>query len=70
LAVCEQRDPKGLYRQARTGQLKNFTGIDDPYEPPEHPALTLDTTRFTPDELAGQVVDLLRSRGILPGPAS
>jgi adenylylsulfate kinase len=66
LEVCERRDPKGLYKQARAGELPNFTGIDDPYEPPENPDLVLDTTRFAPEELAEQVLGLLRSRGIVP----
>ena len=43
LAVCEERDPKGLYRKARSGQIANFTGIDSPYEPPENAELRLDT---------------------------
>ena len=44
IETCEQRDPKGLYKKARAGQLKNFTGIDDPYEEPLKPELTLDAT--------------------------
>ena len=47
LEVAEQRDPKGLYRKARRGDLKNFTGIDSPYEPPENPELRIDTTATT-----------------------
>jgi adenylylsulfate kinase len=65
LDICEQRDPKGLYKRARAGELKNFTGLDDPYEPPEKADLVLDTTRHLPDALARQVVELLRSRGII-----
>lgn len=56
LEVCEQRDPKGLYRKARAGQLKNFTGIDSAYEPPENPDLALDAVLMQPESLAEQVV--------------
>ena len=66
LAVCEARDPKGLYKKARAGELKGFTGIDDPYEPPEHPQLTLDSGRHPAEELAGQVVLYLRTSGKIP----
>src|SRR3546814_11539356 len=48
LEVAEARDVKGLYKKARSGQLKNFTGIDSPYEPPEAPAIRLDTTALSP----------------------
>lgn len=50
LAICEQRDPKGLYRKARTGELNDFTGVSAPYEPPESPHLTLETDRLDVDE--------------------
>jgi bifunctional enzyme CysN/CysC len=56
LEVCEQRDPKGLYRKARAGSLPNFTGIDSPYEAPEAPELRLDTAILSPDECAERVV--------------
>ncbi len=56
LTVTEQRDPKGLYRKARRGELKNFTGIDSPYEPPENAELRLDTTELTADDAAERVV--------------
>lgn len=56
LEVCEARDPKGLYKKARAGELKNFTGIDDPYEAPESPDLRLDAQLGTPDVLAAQVL--------------
>jgi len=62
LAVCEARDPKGLYKQARAGLLKGFTGIDDPYEPPVHPELHLDSEHHAPEQLAEQVVSYLRAR--------
>ncbi|MEJ5992469.1 sulfate adenylyltransferase subunit CysN [Ramlibacter sp. PS3R-8] len=63
LAVAEQRDVKGLYKKARRGELKNFTGIDSPYERPSEPQLVLDTTRISPEDAAGQVLDLLKRRG-------
>jgi bifunctional enzyme CysN/CysC len=66
LAVAEERDPKGLYRKARAGELANFTGIDSPYEPPEHAELRLDTTSLAADESAQLVVSYLRERGALP----
>lgn len=63
LEVCEARDPKGLYKKARDGEIPNFTGISDPYEPPAAAELTLDAAHKTPVELAEEVVALLRSRG-------
>ena len=65
LAVAEQRDPKGLYKKARRGDLKNFTGIDSPYEAPELPDLRIDTTSLTPEDAADTVVAFLQSRGFL-----
>jgi bifunctional enzyme CysN/CysC len=65
LHVAEQRDVKGLYQKARRGELKNFTGIDSPYERPENAALVVDTTRTTPEQAATQVLELLRSGGYL-----
>ena len=65
IETCEQRDPKGLYKKARAGQLKNFTGIDDPYEPPLRPELTIDATRISPQEAAVQVMAYLHKVGIL-----
>jgi len=56
LAVAEERDIKGLYRKARSGQLKNFTGIDSPYEAPEHPELRIDTTKMDPVAAAERIV--------------
>ena len=56
LAAAEARDVKGLYKKARAGQLKNFTGIDSPYEPPEAPELHIDTTKMTPDQAADAIV--------------
>jgi adenylylsulfate kinase len=68
LAVCEERDPKGLYRKAREGLIKGFTGIDDPYEAPEHPELVLHTDRDDVETCVGQILDVLAERGVLPRP--
>ncbi len=65
IATCEQRDPKGLYKKARAGQLKGFTGIDDPYEAPLNPELTLDATSTSPQEAAVRLIEYLQSKGIL-----
>jgi len=65
LAVAEERDPKGLYRKARRGELKNFTGIDSPYEPPENPELRIDTTALSAEEAAEQIVRHLQQFGLL-----
>jgi bifunctional enzyme CysN/CysC len=67
LAVAEGRDPKGLYRKARRGEIKNFTGIDSPYEPPEAAELRFDTSTLAASRAAEQVLALLRDRGIIPG---
>jgi len=67
LEVAESRDVKGLYKKARRGELRNFTGIDSPYEAPEQPELRLDTVRTSADEAADAVIALLRSRGLIPG---
>ena len=58
---------KGLYKKARRGELKNFTGIDSPYEAPEHPEIHIDTTRATAEESAAKIVEHLRGRGRLAG---
>jgi adenylylsulfate kinase len=63
--TCETRDPKGLYKKARAGELKNFTGIDDPYEPPAKPEITLDATNTSPQEATVQLLNYLRERGLL-----
>jgi bifunctional enzyme CysN/CysC len=63
LEVCEERDPKGLYRRARAGTLRNMTGIDDPYEPPPEPDLVLDGTAKLEDSVAA-LESLLRERGV------
>jgi len=57
--VCEERDPKGLYKKARSGQLKGFTGVDDPYEPPLKPELVLNTAELSPTECAEKILALL-----------
>lgn len=65
LEVCEERDRKGLYAKARAGLIKQFTGIDDPYEEPEAPELRIDTVKITPDEAAHQVLLKLESMGLI-----
>jgi bifunctional enzyme CysN/CysC len=65
LTIAEQRDPKGLYAKARRGELPNFTGIDSPYEPPEHPELRLDTTTLTAAEAADAVLARLGQMGVV-----
>ena len=65
LGVAEQRDPKGLYKKARRGDLKNFTGIDSPYEPPENPELHIDTTITSAEAAADTIVSYLQRRGFL-----
>jgi adenylylsulfate kinase len=63
LEVCEKRDPKGLYKKARAGELKGFTGIDDPYEPPSKPELVLDAGTKNAEALAQEVLAFLRKTG-------
>ncbi|HXG29640.1 MAG TPA: adenylyl-sulfate kinase [Nevskiales bacterium] len=65
LDVAEGRDPKGLYKKARAGQIKNFTGIDDPYEAPYKPELTLRSDRMSLEEEVSAVLALMKDRGIL-----
>ena len=65
LSVCEERDVKGMYARARRGEIQDFTGIDDPYEPPEHPERTLDTVAQSAEENARLILDLLLSRGFV-----
>ncbi len=65
LEVCEQRDPKGLYKLARAGKLENFTGISDPYEPPLQPELTIHTAQHSPEHLADRVVEYLLASGLV-----
>jgi bifunctional enzyme CysN/CysC len=61
IAEAEKRDVKGLYAKARAGQLKNFTGVDSPYEAPENPEIRIDTTRLSAEQAAEQIVDWLQS---------
>ena len=70
LEVCEQRDPKGLYRKARAGEIEDFTGVDAPYEPPPAPELVLPTARLDLAECTARLVGCLESAGCLEGPAS
>jgi bifunctional enzyme CysN/CysC len=65
LEIAEERDPKGLYKKARRGELKNFTGIDSAYEPPEQPELRLNTAALSPEEAAEAVIETLREHGII-----
>ncbi|HEV2310732.1 MAG TPA: adenylyl-sulfate kinase [Acidimicrobiia bacterium] len=65
LAVCEARDPKGLYRRARAGELTGFTGVDDPYEPPTDPDLVLDAATTPPGDGAAAILEMLRARGVV-----
>src|SRR5438309_9334545 len=65
IETCEQRDPKGLYKKARAGQLKGFTGIDDPYEAPLNPEITLDATSTSPQQAAVQLMEYLEKQGLL-----
>jgi bifunctional enzyme CysN/CysC len=66
LAEAERRDVKGLYAKARAGELKNFTGVDSPYEPPEHAEIRIDTTRLSPEDAAERIVAALEA-GFDPG---
>jgi adenylylsulfate kinase len=65
LETCEERDPKGLYKKARAGEIKNFTGISDPYEAPQKPELVLDSDTKGIDDLAHEVVSYLEKHGVL-----
>lgn len=65
IATCEQRDPKGLYKKARAGELKGFTGIDDPYEAPDTPEVTIDAARTTPQQATVQLIEYLETQGYI-----
>jgi len=65
LSVAEERDPKGLYKKARAGEIKNFTGIDDPYEAPENPEIHLKTDEMTVEEEVGVIVDYLAKNEVI-----
>ncbi len=62
LEVCEARDPKGLYKKARKGEIKNFTGISDPYDEPQNPALELRTDKATPEECIAEVINFISKK--------
>jgi adenylylsulfate kinase len=66
LEDCEARDVKGLYAKARSGEIKEFTGISDPYEPPENPEIRVETHEKSPEESARQILDYLEERGLIP----
>ncbi|MFQ5591734.1 MAG: adenylyl-sulfate kinase [Phycisphaerae bacterium] len=66
IEVCEQRDPKGLYKKARAGEIRGFTGIDDPYEAPQSPELVIDTSTTSPQEAAVAICELLEQAGKIP----
>lgn len=66
--VAEQRDPKGLYKKARAGEIKEFTGISAPYEAPENPDIHLDNTKLTVEEAVAQIVNYLTLKGLLTRP--
>jgi bifunctional enzyme CysN/CysC len=65
LEVCMERDPKGLYRRARAGEIRNFTGLDSPYEPPENPDIHVTTVDASPEEAADRIIARLRAGGLL-----
>lgn len=65
LEVCEERDVKGLYKRARAGEIKNFTGISSPYEEPEDPELVVDTGSLSLEESVDKVIGMLRERGVI-----
>jgi adenylyl-sulfate kinase len=64
--VCAERDVKGLYEKAFKGEIKEFTGVSDPYEPPLNPELTLDTEHQSPEDSAGKILSLLEDRQLIP----
>jgi len=70
LEVCEQRDVKGMYKRARAGEIKEFTGISSPYEIPENPDLVLDTDKLSVEECAERVIHLLKQKGIVTSHAN
>jgi len=65
LEVCEERDVKGLYAKARAGEIKEFTGISDPYEPPEDPEILIETDKQSPEESAQQIITYLEERELI-----
>lgn len=67
LQVCEERDPKGLYKKARAGEIPEFTGISAPYEEPDSPELTVNTAELTLEQCGQRVVKILEDKGLIPG---
>jgi adenylylsulfate kinase len=67
--TCEQRDVKGLYAKARSGEIKEFTGVSDPYEPPKDPEIVCETERESPEESARKILAFLEERELIPAPA-
>jgi adenylyl-sulfate kinase len=65
IEVCEARDPKGLYKMARRGELRGFTGIDDPYEPPVDPEIVIDAAKNSPGEITAEIIAFLIDSGLL-----
>ncbi|MBB5322528.1 adenylyl-sulfate kinase [Marinobacter oulmenensis] len=65
LATCEDRDPKGLYRKARSGEIRHFTGIDSPYEAPPHPEVRLDTSVLSVDECVDRLIDFMVNQHLI-----
>ncbi len=65
LEVCEERDPKGLYKKARAGEIKDFTGVSAPYEEPENPEIILETDRLSVEECAEKVIDYLKNKNYI-----
>jgi adenylylsulfate kinase len=63
IEVCEERDPKGLYKKARAGEIKGFTGIDDPYEAPDKPEMVIDTSKMSPQEATVAICEMLEKAG-------
>src|SRR5881227_137743 len=70
VAACEERDVKGLYAKARSGEIKEFTGVSDPYEPPESPEIVCETEQESPEESARKILDYLETRGLIPAGAA
>jgi adenylylsulfate kinase len=63
IELCEERDPKGFYKKARAGEIPNFTGVSDPYEPPDQPELVIKTATCTPEDAAHLIIDMLKRMG-------
>jgi len=70
LSVCEERDPKGLYRRARAAELTEFTGVSAPYEPPRHPEIVVDTARVSVEDSLSTVLVCLGERGVIDAPST